>query len=185
MPDVPVTVIVYVPAGVPLGLVVLPPPVLPPELPQPATRNINSNASAPVLTITRSRSLRIARRTSIEIPNAASASLHGSKRIAPLGKDGGKPDVREVVVMTREPVELAATVTEMHAAPVGNPEHVSVYETLPVFAIVYVAEEPAETVCEEGEALTSDGFAFVTFKTVLPPSKSEPVSGGPYGATMK
>jgi hypothetical protein len=90
--------------------------------------------------------------------------------------------VREVVVITREAVEFAETDTAGHTAPVGNPEQVSAYETLPRSVIVKVADEPAATVLEEGETLKDDRFAVETFRTVLPPSRSAPVSGGPNGA---
>jgi hypothetical protein len=95
--------------------------------------------------------------------------------------------VREVVVITREAVEFAATVRggeEGHAAPVGSPEQLTVYESTPTSVSVKVADDPAATVCEVGEALKADGLPFETFRTVLPPSKSSPVSGGPNGATM-
>ena len=59
--------------------------------------------------------------------------------------DGGTVALREVVVMTKEAVVPAATVTAPHAAPVGNPEQVSGYATLPVFVITKVAEVPAGT----------------------------------------
>ena len=47
-----------------------------------------------------------------------------------------------------------------------------------------VADDPAATVIEKGETLRDDGFPLETFRTVLPPSRSNPVSGGPKGATM-
>jgi len=93
-------------------------------------------------------------------------------------------DVRRVVVMTKGAVEFAVTDTAGHAAPVGNPEHVSAYETAPRSVIVKVADAPAATVLEEGEALNDDRLPAETFRTVLPPSKSAPVSGGPNGATI-
>jgi hypothetical protein len=89
--------------------------------------------------------------------------------------------VRDVVVMTKEAVEFAVTVTAGHAAPLGNPEQVRVYETEPKSVIVNVADEPADTVCEGGEAVKDDRFALETFRTVLPPAWSP---GGPKGATM-
>jgi len=93
-------------------------------------------------------------------------------------------DVRRVVVMTKGAVEFAVTDTAGHAAPVGNPEHVSAYETAPRSVIVKVADAPAATVLEEGDALKDDRLPAETFRTVLPPSKSAPVSGGPNGATI-
>ena len=75
-----------------------------------------------------------------------------------LGADGGTPAVREVVVITKGPVVPAATDTAPHAAPVGNPVQVNVYVTFPVFVIMYVADEPAATVCEVGEELSTGGF---------------------------
>ena len=92
--------------------------------------------------------------------------------------------MREVVVITREAVEFAETVRAGHAAPLGNPEQVMVYESAPTSVSVKVAGDPAATVCEDGEALKDDGLPLETFRTVLPPSKSAPVSGGPNGATM-
>jgi len=97
---------------------------------------------------------------------------------------GGALAVREVVVITREPVELAGTVKAPHDAPLGSPEQVRTYEIAPISVTVYVAGEPAETVKEEGAALKEDGLPFETFRTVLPPSRLKPVSGGPNGATM-
>jgi hypothetical protein len=96
-------------------------------------------------------------------------------------------EVREVVVMTKLPVEFAVTETDGagQAAPVGRPKQVSVYARFAVFLIAYVAEVPAGTLSDEGDALKADGFAFETFRMVLPPNKSAPVSGGPNGATMK
>jgi hypothetical protein len=92
--------------------------------------------------------------------------------------------VREVVEITREAVEFAETDSAGHVAPFGNPEHVKVYETAPTSVIVKVAGEPAATLCEDGEALKPDGAPLDTFRTVLPPSKSAPISGGPNGATI-
>ncbi len=84
--------------------------------------------------------------------------------------------MREVVVMTKEAVWFACTVTAGHATPVGNgagAEQVKVYEMAPKSEIVNVAGDPAATVLEVGEALKDDGFPLVTFRTVLPPG-SEP-----------
>ena len=88
------------------------------------------------------------------------------------------------MVITREAVEFGGTVRAGHAAPLGNPEQVNVYEITPTSVIVKVAGDPAATVCEDGEALKDDGLPLETFRTVLPPSKSAPVSGGPNGATI-
>jgi len=92
--------------------------------------------------------------------------------------------VRRVVVMTRGAVAFAETDTAGHTAPVGNPEQVRVYESAPTSVIVNVADDPAATVCEFGDAVKLDNAPIETFKTVLPPSRSDPVSGGPKGATM-
>jgi hypothetical protein len=119
------------------------------------------------------------RRLNIEIPRIVSVSGHGLRRIRPLGSNGGTPDVREVVVITKEADEFAETFTAGHAAPVGKPEQVRTYEVAPTSVIVKVADDPAATVIEEGETLNDDGFPLETFKTVWPP-KSE----GPKGATM-
>ena len=81
--------------------------------------------------------------------------------------------MREVVVMTNEAVELAETDTAGHTAPVGNPEQVRVYESAPTSVIVNVADEPAATVLEVGEALKDDGLPLETFRRVFPPG-SEP-----------
>ena len=156
--DDPVTVIVYVPAGVPLGLTVLPALLL--ELPQPAANAASNRASTPIGISSRIRRLRIAKKVANKIPRTANVSAHGSRLNGLLGANGGTPAVREVVVMTKGTVEFAFTEAEGvgHAAPVGNPEQVSVYATFPVFVIVYVADEPAATVCETGDELNMAGF---------------------------
>ncbi len=95
--------------------------------------------------------------------------------------------MREVVVMTKEAVEFACTVTAGHAAPMGNgagAEQVKVYEMAPKSEIVNVADVPAATVLDNGEALKDDSIPFETFSTVLPPAWSARGSGGPNGATM-
>jgi hypothetical protein len=167
-----------------LGLVV-PPPLLPPELPQPAASNTRNIPNAlPGIKVCHGR-LRVEKSMTIEIARAASAPFRRSRWRGRFGADGGTAAVREVVEMTNETVEFGATETAPHAAPVGNPAQVSTYETAPAFVITYVAGEPAGTFCEEGEELNADGFAFDTFRTVLPPRRSAPVSGGPNGATMK
>ena len=89
-----------------------------------------------------------------------------------------------MVVITREAVEFAETVRAGHAAPFGNPEQAMVYDSAPTSVSVKVAGDPAATVCEDGEALKDDRLPLETFRTVLPPSKSAPVSGGPNGATI-
>lgn len=175
-PDVPVTVIEYEPAGVPLGLV-LPPED--PEPPQPAASSTSSRPNAPTGTSVRTRRLRTARRVTIRIPTIANVAGHRIRRIRPLGSNGGTPDVRKVVVITKEADEFAETFTAGHAAPVGKPEQVRAYEIAPTSVIVKVAGDPAATVIEEGETLSDDGFPLETFKTVWPPK-----SAGPKGATM-
>jgi hypothetical protein len=170
-PDVPVTLIEYEPTGVPLGLGV--PPEFPPEPPQPAASSTSSRANVLTGTNVRTRRLRTARRATIEIPRTISVSGHRLRRIPPFGPRGGTLDVREVVVMTNEAVEFAETDTAGHAAPVGNPEQVRVYERAPTSVIVNVADEPAATVLEEGEALKDDGLPLETFRRVFPPG-SEP-----------
>ena len=62
---------------------------------------------------------------------------------------------------------------------VGAGEPVAVTANAPCIPMVKVALFPL--VITAGEAA---GFAFVTFNTVFPPSKSAPVSGGPNGATI-
>jgi hypothetical protein len=157
-----------------LGLVV---PL--PEPPQPAANNINNKANALTGTNTWTRRRRTTRRVSSEIPRIVSVSGHRSRWILLFGPKGGMPDVRTVVVMTKEAVEFAFTFTDGHAAPEGNTEQVRAYEIAPISVIVKVADDPADTVLEEGEALNDDGFPLETFRTVWPP-KSE----GPNGATM-
>lgn len=183
-PD-PVTLIVYVPAGVPFGLGVPPPPppLLPLE-PQPIAKNSNTRASVPSGTNPQTRRLRTAKRVKSEIPRRVRVPGHRSLGRRFFVIDGGTTAVREVVVITKEAFEPAATFTAPQAAPVGNPEHVRVYGTLPMSVIVKVADEPALTVCEGGVAVREDRFPYETFRTVLPPSRSAPVSGGPNGATM-
>lgn len=94
----------------------------------------------------------------MEIDSADSASPHKLRWRGRFGIAGVTANVRDVVVMTSEAVEFAPTDNGIHAAPVGNPEQVSAYETFPVFVIVYVAEEPAATVWEAGEPLKIAGF---------------------------
>jgi hypothetical protein len=84
--------------------------------------------------------------------------------------DSGAIAAREVVLMTKDAVEPAFTVTGVHAAPVGKPEHVSGNEALPTSVTIKVADDPAATVCEEGAAVMVDKFPIETFKTVLPPA---------------
>ncbi len=82
--------------------------------------------------------------------------------------------MREVVVMTKEAVWFACTVTLGQTTPVGNGRaQDKAYEMAPKSEIVNVADDPAATVLEVGEALKDDGFPLVTFRTVLPPA-SEP-----------
>ena len=69
--DVPVTVIEYVPAGVPFGLGV-PPLLLPPE-PQPAKKSTN-RANAPTGINFKTLRLRAVRRVNIKMPRIVSAS---------------------------------------------------------------------------------------------------------------
>jgi hypothetical protein len=45
---------------------------------------------------------------------------------------GGTAPVREVVVITKGPVEFGGTVNAPHDAPFGNPEQVRTYETSPM-----------------------------------------------------
>ena len=92
--------------------------------------------------------------------------------------------MREVVVMTKEAVWFACTVTLGQTTPVGKPEQVKAYEIAPKSVIVNVADVPAATVLDNGEALKDDSIPFETFSTVLPPAWSARGSGGPNGATM-
>ena len=112
-----------------------PPPETPFELPHPTAR---TKSSANAVTGIRTRRLRKAISRQIKIASEADVSGHRTKRIRPVGRDGGMPEVREVVVMTRAAVAFAPTVTagEGHAAPLGNPEHVRVYESNPISVIV-------------------------------------------------
>jgi hypothetical protein len=181
-PEVPVTVIVYVPAGVPLGFTVVPPPL--PLEPHPATRKTKKTANVPSGAMVMIRGLRSAQRVKNEIPRTISVPVPGSMWRRLLVIEDGSTAVRDIVVMTNGAVEFAGTVTAGHAAPVCNPEHVRAYETVPKSVIVKFADEPADTVCEGGEALNWDRLPYATFRTVLPPSRSEPVSGGPNGATI-
>jgi len=176
----PVTVIVYVPAGVPFGLVVVPPPLLPLE-PQPVAKDSSKSANVPRRTNVNARRLPNPRGMRSEIPRRVSVAGHRSmwKRILVINT--GTTAARDVVVITKEAVEPAETVTGLQAASLGNPEHVRGYEVPPTSVIVKVAGEPAVTVSEEGVALIEDKLPKETFKTVLPPA---PVSGGPKGATM-
>ena len=172
--DVPVTVIMYEPAGVPFGLGV-PPLLLPPE-PQPAANSINR---ANTLTGINFKTLRLrdARRVNIKIPRIANASGHRLKWSRPLGRNRGTANAREVVVMTKDAVWPACTVTAGHATPVGNPEQVKAYETAPKSVIVNVAGDPAATVLEDGEALKLEapvGHALTRFAASIDPS---PVAG--------
>lgn len=109
----------------------------------------------------------------VEIPRSVSVWGHRSRRIFLFGPNGGTADVRKVVVMTKEAVEFAETFTAGHAAPVGNPEQVRAYEVAPISVIEKVADDPAATVLEDGEALKDDGVPLETFRTVFPPA-SEP-----------
>ena len=179
----PVTVIVYVPAGVPVGFGFVPPPVLPLE-PQPEANSISMRATVAVGTSFKALCLPRARKARNEIPSRLKVAGHRSMRNRLLGLEGGTTPLRDVVVMTREAVEPALTVTGAQAAPVGKPEHVNGSDALPTSVIIKVTEEPAATVCAAGVALMEDRLPADTFKTVLPPARSGPVSGGPKGATM-
>jgi hypothetical protein len=181
-PEVPVTVMVYVPAGVPFGFTVVPPPVL--LDPQPATRKINKRATVPSGTKAQTRRLRTTKRAKIERTGTTRVPGQKSMWKCLFAISGGRLAVREIVAITREAVELAETVKAPHDAPLGNPEQVKTYERAPISVTVYVAGEPAETVKEEGAALKEEGLPFETFSTVFPPSRLKPVSGGPNGATM-
>lgn len=94
----------------------------------------------------------------MEIASANSASPHKLRWRGLVGIAGVTANVRDVVVMTKEAVEFIPTDTGEHAAPVGNPEQVSAYETFPVFVIVYVAGDPAAAVWEAGKPLKTAGF---------------------------
>jgi len=135
-------------------------------------------------TMAQTRRPRITKRVKIERTGTTRVPGHTSiwKRFFAIS--GGTLAVREIVVITSEAVELAETVKAPHDAPLGSPEQVTTYEIAPISVTAYVAGEPAETVKEEGAALKEDGLPFETFKTVLPPSRLKPVSGGPNGATM-
>ena len=181
--DDPVTVIVYVPAGVPVGLGFVPPPVLPLE-PQPAANNRSRRATVPIGTNFNALRRPKARKERSVIPRRLNVAGHRSMGIRLLGAGGGTTPEREVVLMTKEAVEPAFTVTGVHVAPVGKPEHVNGNDALPTSVIMKVADVPAATVCDEGAALIADRLPAETFKTVLPPARSDPASGGPNGATM-
>jgi hypothetical protein len=177
-------VIVYVPAGVPVGLGFPPPLLLPPLEPQPKANNISRKAAVPMGINFQARRLHNARKERSEIPRRLTVAGHGSMRMRLLVVDGGTIVVRDVVVMTKEAVEPAFTVTGVQAAPVGKPEHVNGKDAFPTSVMVKVAGVPAETVCAGGVALMEDRLPADTFKTVLPPARSGPASGGPNGATM-
>jgi hypothetical protein len=164
---------------------VLPPlPLLLLELPHPAT-NTTSNRPRTLIGISsRVRRLGIAMKIATEIPSASSVSTHRQRLKGALGEDGGTAAVREVVVMTSGTLELDATDAGLQDEPVGSPVQFNVYGVLPMCVIVKVAEEPAATVRDEGELVKVETFPIATFRTVLPPRRSEPVSGGPKGATM-
>src|SRR5258708_3589407 len=98
----------YEPAGVPLWL-----GVLVPWPPQPSAKNA-SRANALTGTNFRTRRLRTARRVNIKIPRIDNASGHRFKWSRPLGRNRGTANAREVVVMTKEAVEFACTVTAGH-----------------------------------------------------------------------
>jgi hypothetical protein len=166
---------------VPLGLGVLPPELLP--VAHPADRSITSTANAPTGTRVRIRCLYNARRTNIEITRIVRASGRIFSRIRRAGRNESTAEVRDVVVIIKEAVEFAGTDTAGHAAPLGKPEQVKEYEIAPTSVIVKVAAEPADTLCELGEALKDDGFPLETLRTVLPPAWSTSASGGPNGAT--
>jgi hypothetical protein len=72
----------------------------------------------------------------MERTGATRAPDHKSiwKRLVAIS--GGTLEVREVVVITREAVELPATVKVPHDDPLGNPEQVKAYETLPMSVTV-------------------------------------------------
>jgi hypothetical protein len=154
-PD-PITVIVYVPAGVPFGLVVTPPPPLLPLEPQPAPKNSNKRANVPSGNNAKTRRLRTTQRVKSEIPRTARIPGPGWMRTPLFDVGSGILAVRKVVVMTKGAVEPAATFTGPQAAPVGNPVHVRAYGVLPRSVIVKVAGDPAETVREEGVALMAE-----------------------------
>lgn len=127
-PD-PDIVIVYVPAGVPFGLV-FPPPPPPPPLPpfplepHPAPQSSSKRANVPSGTRAKTRRLRFAQRVRREIPRILRMIVPGSISRCRFVNEGGTFALREVVVMVNGEVEPAATFAALHAAPVGNPEHV-------------------------------------------------------------
>jgi hypothetical protein len=129
----PVTVIAYMPAGVPFGLVPPPPPL--PLEPQPIAMKAIKRAIVASGASAKTRRPPTPQRARTEIPRRIRLPSH---RFIYRGllDTSGTPAVREVVVMTKEAVEFAGTVTATQAAPVGNPEHVSEYELIPVFVIV-------------------------------------------------
>ncbi len=109
-------------------------------------------------------------RAMAEIPRTNSTPGHWSLWNGLFAIDGGTIMAREVVVMTKEAVEFAGTVTAPQAVPWGNPEQVRTDGTLALFVIIYIAEDPAETVCERGEAVRAFRFPSLAVRTVLPPA---------------
>ena len=119
-PD-PVTVMMYVPAGVPFGLVVTPPPLLP----QPTATNTRNKTMAPSGTSDVTRRLLAPHRTQMEIPKRLRTPSHGFQGKGRFVASGGTLAVRDVVEITNEAVEFPATVTAPQDTPVGNPVQVS------------------------------------------------------------
>jgi chorismate-pyruvate lyase len=111
-----------VPAGVPFGFTVVPPPLL--LDPQPATRKISKRLRLAIETKTRTRRLEISKKVKIKIAVTTGVPDQKSMWKCLFAISGGTLAVREIVVITREAVELAETVKAPQDAPFGNPEQV-------------------------------------------------------------
>ncbi len=154
---VPVTVMVYVPAGVPgwgvRGGAALPPP------PPPQATLITSSASAIISPCHPFQRL-LPRTDSATNPSAGTLSQKAKRGALRLGKGGASIAVTAVVLMVRVVLPPAAIelLAKLHAESAGNPEHASV--TLPLnppsaFVVMLIADValPAFTVALVGLAL--------------------------------
>ena len=177
VPEVAVTVIGYVPAGVPRFEPTFGNP--PPEQPLMYPAEISSSTNAPI-GIKRRTDRRPSFAYASEISASARANaINHSGRIGPPGLLGVRiiSDVPRAVVVTVS-VVLAPGATEVGLnvppAPVGNPLAVNV--TLPANApptvavlIVYVVEVPAGTVCVVGVGVTEKSVIVNVSAAVVPP----------------